>query len=154
MGDEIPERLLAYLRRDGFTLFPGEMNCHTPEHQWVDIAGSKDCSLWAFEYKSKTDSISRGLSQCIAYSRAFDYVVLVSEGKRPTRSRLFGEFRKKGFGLWTLHRSCIHRLTEPRVQKPEKPYRERTKTQFLRSTGVESSKLIGPLMRLDSFTLG
>jgi hypothetical protein len=151
MGDEVPDRFLNYLRQEGFVLFPGEMNCHTPGHHWVDVAASKSRALWAFEYKSKTDSLSRGLAQCTSYSQAFDYVVLVSEGKRLTRSSLFWDFRRKGIGLWLLQGSSVRELSEPQTQIPERRYRARAKTQFLRLTGVAATDVLGPSMLLDSF---
>jgi hypothetical protein len=152
LGDEVPEQLLISLKQEGFTLYPGELDCNTPNHRWVDIAACKDDSLWAFEFKSRGDSLKRGLSQCLAYSLAFDYVVLIAQGKRLTRSRLFQEFRKGGIGLWSLHGSRFLKISEPKPQRPQRRYRARMRVKFINRFSSSRLALVGPVKKLDLFS--
>jgi hypothetical protein len=52
--------LLAFLESSGFKPHPLEVFCPSPKHCWVDVAAVKGPDLWAFEYKSHSDSIRRG----------------------------------------------------------------------------------------------
>jgi len=80
---------------------PQEVYCPASEHHWVDVAAVRGEDFWAFEYKSRNDSIKRGLSQCRAYAKAFNYVVLVANRRRTTSSPYFGSFKRNGFGVWS-----------------------------------------------------
>jgi hypothetical protein len=93
--------LISFLRSEGFKVHPAEVYCPAEEHCWVDVAAVKDQDYWAFEYKSRNDSIKRGLAQCRSYSKAFNYVVLVADRHRATASPYFVKFKRNGFGVWS-----------------------------------------------------
>jgi hypothetical protein len=99
-----------------------EVYCPAADHFWVDVAAAKDEDYWAFEYKSRGDSIRRGLSQCMAYATAFNYVVLVADRARATSSPYFGNFKRNGFGVWSHSDSRFNPLLKP---KRRAVYRER-----------------------------
>jgi hypothetical protein len=94
------EDLLNFLKSSGFKPHPLEVFCPSPKHCWVDVAAAKGPDLWAFEYKSRSDSIRRGFEQCRSYARAFNYVVLVADRHRVTSSPYFTKFKREGFGVW------------------------------------------------------
>ena len=86
-----------YLLKSGFSVYPREFDCAGSDHPFVDLAGKMGAFYWAFEYKSETDSISRGLEQIKCYSEWFDYVVLVTERILDhSRSDLFWESKDRG----------------------------------------------------------
>ena len=122
-----------YLSRTGFKVYPREFDCGSSKHPLVDIAARTGSFFWAFEYKSESDSVSRGLEQVECYSRWFDYVVLVSERCfNQARSRCFWELRAGGVGIWTYLPSkneCIERKN-PRLQMPEKERRNLVARRF------------------------
>jgi hypothetical protein len=95
------KELVVYLRSDGFKVHPDEVYCPAAEHCWVDVAALKGQDYWAFEYKSRNDSIRRGFAQCRSYSGAFNYVVLVADRHRATASPYFTDFKRNGFGVWS-----------------------------------------------------
>jgi hypothetical protein len=108
------KQLIAFLQTRGYTVHPSEVFCPTPNHYWVDVAAIKDQGYWAFEYKSRTDSIRRGLEQCTAYASAFNYVVIVADRHRVTRSPYFARFKQSGFGVWQHQGSLFHTLIPPK----------------------------------------
>lgn len=112
-----------YLSRSGFTIFPGEFDCMGSDHPFVDIAGRMGSFYWAFEYKSESDSISRGLEQVRCYSEWFDYVVLVTEKSlNHVKSDLFWDLKAAGAGIWNYFPGsdkCIEQVN-PRLQKPDR----------------------------------
>ena len=122
-----------YLGRMGFSLNPGEFDCIYSKHPLVDLAGKMGSFYWAFEYKSETDSISRGVNQVRCYSEWFDYVVLVTErGLNHRNSEHFWELRDAGAGVWNYFPDsdkCIEQMN-PRLQKPEKSNRRFVGTRF------------------------
>jgi hypothetical protein len=108
--------LISFLLDNGFRPHPREVFCPSPTHCWVDVAALKDSDYWAFEYKSRNDPIRRGLDQCRSYSRAFNYVVLVADRHRTTRSPYFGRFKRQGFGVWTHTANSFYPILKPRRQ--------------------------------------
>jgi len=108
------KQLIAFLQTQGYTVHPSEVFCPTPSHYWVDVAAIKGQDYWAFEYKSRTDSIRRGLEQCSAYASAFNYVVIVADRYRVTRSPYFVRFKQSGFGVWQHRGSAFHALIPPK----------------------------------------
>ena len=122
-----------YLARMGFSLYPGEFDCIYSEHPLVDLAGKMGSFYWAFEYKSETDSISRGLDQVRSYSDWFDYVVLVTERSLNHRtSDLFWELKNAGAGVWNYFPDsdkCIEQVN-PKIQRPTKGNRRFVGTRF------------------------
>lgn len=107
----------------GFTLYPTEFNCIYSAHPLVDIAARMGCFYWAFEYKSLTDSVSRGVDQVRCYSEWFDYVVLVSEKEINHRTSYnYWRLRNLGVGLWTYDPFQDKRIikTNPVIQSPAK----------------------------------
>ena len=107
------EDLLRFLRSNGFKPHPREVFCPSSRHCWVDVAAAKGSDLWAFEYKSRSDSIRRGFEQCQSYARAFNYVVLVADRRRVTSSPYFGKFKREGFGVWGRSRSGFYAIVAP-----------------------------------------
>ena len=122
-----------YLIRRGFTVYPEEFDCGNSNHPLVDIAAKTGSFYWAFEYKSESDSISRGLEQVECYSHWFDYVVLVSERLLDhTKSKYFWALRENGVGIWNFLPSrdeCLERKN-PHLQKPDKERRNLVVRRF------------------------
>lgn len=122
-----------YLLKTGFSLYPREFDCAGSEHPFVDLAGKMGSFYWAFEYKSETDSISRGLEQVKCYSEWFDYVVLVTEKILDhSRSGLFWQLKSAGAGIWNFFpdsQKCIHQVN-PLLQKPVKGNRRHVGSRF------------------------
>ena len=98
----------------GFTVYPKEFDCINSEHPLVDIAAKMGSFYWAFEYKSESDSVSRGIEQLRCYSKWFDYVVLVSERFLDhRRSENYWKLKSMGAGIWAYYPDqdkCIHAL--------------------------------------------
>jgi hypothetical protein len=107
------KQLISFLQSEGFRVHPEEVYCPTAEHCWVDVAALKGQDYWAFEYKSRNDSIKRGLAQCQSYSNAFNFVVLVANRYRATSSPYFGNFKRNGFGVWSHTGVGFNPLLEP-----------------------------------------
>ncbi len=94
-------RFKQHLADLGFTVYPEEFDCINSEHPLVDIAARMGFQYWAFEYKSKSDSISRGVEQVECYQKWFDQVVLVSERILNHRtSENYWRLRRMGVGIW------------------------------------------------------
>lgn len=110
------EQLISFLQAEGFKAHPNEVFCPSAQHCWVDVAAVKGYDYWAFEYKSRTDSIRRGLEQCCSYAKAFNYVVLVADRNRVTSSPYFGDFKHRGFGVWRHEGNVFYRLLGPKRQ--------------------------------------
>lgn len=110
------ERLISFLTSLGYEAHPDEVYCPTTEHCWVDVAARRGQDYWAFEYKSRRDSIRRGLEQCRSYAKAFNYVVLVADRRRVTSSPYFGDFKRFGFGVWRHDGETFYRIFEPKRQ--------------------------------------
>jgi hypothetical protein len=108
-------QLISFLTAQGFRPHPNEMFC-PGEHCWVDVAAMKGQDYWAFEYKSRKDSVKRGFAQCCSYAKAFNYVVLVANRHRATSSPYFGEFKRHGFGLWSHTQDGFYALLKPKRQ--------------------------------------
>ncbi len=139
------KQLIAFLQTQGYTVHPSEVFCPTPNHCWVDVAAIKGQDYWAFEYKSRTDPIRRGLEQCSAYATAFNYVVIVADRYRVTRSRYFARFKRSGFGVWQHQGSAFHPLIPPKRRaaiKQAKTVVERQFKSLIReSKGTSQTKL-------------
>jgi hypothetical protein len=122
-----------YLVTRGFTVYPYEFDCFGAKHPLVDIAGRMGSFYWAFEYKSETDSISRGVEQVKSYSDWFDYVVLVSERTlNHARSDLFWDLRGVGAGVWNYfpdHSKCVEQVN-PQLQRPDRTNRRFVGSRF------------------------
>jgi len=107
-------QLIAYLQTQGYRAHPDEVFCPSGEHCGVDVAALKGQGYWAFEYKSRTDSIRRGFDQCCSYAKGFNYVVLVADRNRVTSSPYFRHFMVEGFGIWRHDRLGFHPIIQPR----------------------------------------
>jgi hypothetical protein len=112
----------SYLHTIGFLLYPSEFDCVYSEHPFVDIAARMGSFYWAFEYKSESDSVSRGLEQLKCYSKWFDYIVMVSERTFNHRtSDTYWAFKNIGAGIWfydPAQGKCIQ-SKNPMIQRPE-----------------------------------
>ena len=126
------KQLVSFLSSRGFQVHPEEVYCPTSEHCWVDVAAVKGQDFWAFEYKSRTDSIKRGLAQCRSYSSAFNYVVLVADRHRATASPCFGNFKRNGFGVWSHSGSRFNPLLKPERRPVARGKRAIIERQFRR----------------------
>jgi hypothetical protein len=122
-----------YLTNQGFTIYPGEFDCFGSKHPLVDIAGKMGSFYWAFEYKSETDSISRGLEQVRCYSEWFDYVVLVTEKVlNHAKSELFWDLKGSGAGVWNYFPNsdkCLAQVN-PQLQSPDRSNRRFVGSRF------------------------
>jgi hypothetical protein len=133
--------LTSFLQSEGFSVHPREVFCPASKHCWVDVAALKGQDYWAFEYKSRSDSIKRGLAQCQSYSNAFNYVVLVADRYRATSSPYFGSFKRGGFGVWSHSSVGFNVLLKP--ERRPVPTRRRTivERQFRRLMFNEQTRL-------------
>ena len=139
------KQLIAFLHTQGYTVHPNEVFCPTPDHCWVDVAAIKGQDYWAFEYKSRTDSIRRGLEQCSAYASAFNYVVIVADRYRVTRSPYFVRFKQSGFGVWQHRGSVFHTLISPKRRGAIKRAKAVVARQFkplIRQSEISQTKLV------------
>ena len=110
-----------HLLKMGFTVYPFEFECLGSEHPYVDVAAKMGSMYWAFEYKSMTDSISRGVEQLRCYAEWFDYVVLVSEKAIDhRRSENYWELKSIGAGMWNYHPDLAkcNEISYPEIQRP------------------------------------
>jgi hypothetical protein len=130
-------QLIGYLRTQGYRPHPDEVFCPSREHCWVDVAALKGHDYWAFEYKSRNDSIRRGFDQCRSYARGFNYVVLVADRERVTSSPFFRHFREEGFGIWRHSRCGFHQILEPRRRNTLRNAKLVIERQFRRLRNVE-----------------
>ncbi len=127
------ERFRTHLRERGFKVFPHEFACRHSEHPFVDLAGRMGNYFWAFEYKSASDSISRGVQQVLCYREWFDYVVLVTEKALDHRfSDNYWELKRIGVGMWFYdkNRNSCEEKTNPLIQSPDKSNRIFVKRKF------------------------
>lgn len=140
-----------YLVGAGFTIYPGEFDCFGSRHPMVDIAGKMGSFYWAFEYKSETDSISRGLEQVRCYSDWFDYVVLVTEKELNHRkSELFWDLKGSGAGVWNYFPGANKLIEQvnPRLQQPNRGNRQFVGLKF-RALGAMRKRWSRAIPRLD-----
>ena len=126
------KQLVSFLRTQGFQVHPAEVYCPDTGHCWVDVAALKGQDYWAFEYKSRNDSIKRGLEQCRSYSHAFNYVVLVADRHRATASPYFGNFKRNGFGVWSHTENHFNPLLQPHRRAVAGRSRAVIEHQFIR----------------------
>lgn len=126
------KQLVCFLRTEGFQVHPDEVYCPATEHCWVDVAALRGQDYWAFEYKSRNDSIRRGLEQCRSYSHAFNYVVLVADRRRATASPYFGNFKRDGFGVWSHCENGFNPLLQPQRRTVARESRIVVERQFTR----------------------
>jgi len=126
------KQLVSFLRTEGFQVHPEEVYCPATDHCWVDVAALKGQDYWAFEYKSRNDSIKRGLEQCRSYSHAFNYVVLVADRHRATASPYFGNFKRNGFGVWSHAENNFNPLLQPQRRQVAGRSRAVIERQFTR----------------------
>jgi hypothetical protein len=124
--------LVRFLESSGFKPHPLEVFCPSSNHCWVDVAATKGPDLWAFEYKSRSDSIRRGLEQCQSYSCAFNYVVLVADRRRVTASPYFSKLKREGFGVWRHSGTAFYSILTPRRQPVAPMARRVVERQFRR----------------------
>ncbi len=122
--------LITYLRAQGYRPHPDEVFCPGGEHCWVDVAALKGQDYWAFEYKSRSDSMRRGLDQCQSYSAGFNYVVLVADRHRITSSPYFQRFRSEGFGVWRHDSLGFHPILDPKRRSNARKVKRIVKRQF------------------------
>jgi len=87
--------LAKWLKKIGHAVYPMEMRCkpifvERPNRKWrnertaflygnVDVVSYFQDELWAWEYKSQTDSLKRGYFQLQNYALYFDRVCLATE---------------------------------------------------------------------------
>ena len=138
-------QLVSFLRAEGFQVHPDEVYCPAIVHCWVDVAALKSQDYWAFEYKSRKDSIKRGLEQCRSYSRAFNYVVLVADRHRATASPYFDKFKRDGFGVWSHAENRFNPLLQPQrmtVAKQSRVVVERQFTRLIRPMQLAANRKI------------
>ncbi len=140
-----------YLVARGFTIYPNEFDCFGAKHPFVDVAGRMGSFYWAFEYKSETDSISRGLEQLKSYSEWFDYIVLVSERVlNHTKSDLFWELKGVGAGVWNYFPEsdkCVEQMN-PQLQNPDRFNRRIVGSRF-RALSQKRKRWSRAIPRLD-----
>jgi hypothetical protein len=131
------QQLVLFLRTQGYKPHPNEVYCPDPDHCWVDVAALKGQDYWAFEYKSRVDSMRRGLEQCCSYANGFNYVVLVVDRNRVTTSPYFSKLRTHGFGVWKHIGSRFYALLQPKRRAPLRNVKCVVERQF-KGIGVRS----------------
>jgi len=123
-------KLIMFLLDQGYKTNPNEVFCPTKRHCWVDVAALRGQDYWAFEYKSRNDSIRRGLEQCYAYANAFNYIVLVADRCRVTSSPYFRHFRREGFGVWKHDGVRFEQILPPRRRATNRKAKAVIERQF------------------------
>ena len=139
-------QLIAYLQTQGYKTHPDEVFCPSGEHCWVDVAALRGRDYWAFEYKSRKDSIRRAFDQCRSYAKGFNYVVLVADRNRVTSSPYFGHFMAEGFGIWRHDRFGFHPIIQPRRRATIRSIKLVVERQFRRVRHHDEKSII-PLSR-------
>jgi hypothetical protein len=123
----------SHLMERGFLVYPSEFECVYSDHPMVDIAAKMGSFYWAFEYKSASDSVSRGVDQIRCYQKWFDYTVLVSERIFDHRnSQNYWSLRNLGAGLWFYdphENKCMVRCN-PVIQRPPRHNRASVVRRF------------------------
>ncbi|MBA7637514.1 hypothetical protein ES703_45159 [subsurface metagenome] len=112
--------LVDFLSAQGFAVYPMEMVCQEVVHEknyLVDVVGKKGNCIWAFEYKSRNDSVKRAVLQVENYRKCFDYVVVVAEKIRDL-FKFRDTFKKLGVGVWHIKNGKVTVLDEPTLQPP------------------------------------
>jgi hypothetical protein len=135
-------QLITYLQTHGYRTHPDEVFCPSGKHCWVDVAALKGQDFWAFEYKSRTDSIRKGFDQCRSYAKGFNYVVLVADRNRITSSRFFRHFSGEGFGLWRHDRLGFHQIIPPRKRATIERVKLVVERQFRRVQILDETPII------------
>jgi hypothetical protein len=123
-------QLITYLRTQGYKVHPNEVFCPSGEHCWVDVAAIKGQDYWAFEYKSRSDSMRRGFHQCRSYAKGFNYVVLVADRNRVTSSPYFFRFRAEGFGVWRHDKLGFRQILQPKRRTTMKQVKRTVERQL------------------------
>jgi len=139
--------LISFLQTQGFKAHPDEVYCPAAEHCWVDVAAVRGQDYWAFEYKSRTDSIRRGLEQCCSYAKAFNYVVLVADRYRVTSSPYFHHFKSRGFGVWRHDGTKFYALLHPKRQPVTRHAKVVVERQFRRLVSSLDKDETAPILR-------
>ena len=121
--------LINHLQTQGYRAHPDEVFC-PGEHCWVDVAALKGEDYWAFEYKSRNDSMRRGFDQCLSYSNGFNYVVLVADRHRVSSSDYFHKLKAEGFGVWRHDLFGFHTLIEPKRRNTMRNVKRVVERQF------------------------
>ena len=140
------KQLIRFLQNQGFNPHPGEVFCPA-EHCWVDVGALRGQDYWAFEYKSRTDSIRRGLEQCCSYSKAFNYVILVADRYRVTSSPYFYDFKRRGFGVWRHDGSKFYALLSPKRQPVKSKAKVVVERQFRHFVPNPDQGRITPILK-------
>jgi hypothetical protein len=138
--------LIAYLHEQGYRVHPNEVFCPSGRHCWVDVAAVKGSDYWAFEYKSRSDSIRRGFDQCSSYANGFNYVVLVADRHRVTSSPYFPSFMSKGFGVWRHDRLGFRQILQPKRHTALTEVKRTVERQF-RHLHESTERSVTPLSR-------
>jgi hypothetical protein len=137
------DKFKQHLLKLGFTIYPREFDCGNSEHPLVDLAGKMGCNYWAFEYKSESDSISRGVEQVECYEKWFDLVVLVTEKNLDHRtSKDYWRLWRLGVGLWIYDPTsdrCIMK-TRPEHQRPDLNHRKLLTRRFNSLSSIRRSE--------------
>lgn len=96
----------------------------------VDVVSYYHEKLWAWEYKSQTDSLKRGFLQLTNYARSFDYVCLASV--MSPMGNLYDKLRELGAGVYPELPGTegFMMLDEPKLQKPNPIWREELVLRF------------------------
>lgn len=145
--------LAKWLRSQGHIVYPMEMVCEAvripdKEHQYnshylygaVDVVSMFHDKLWAWEYKSRNDSVLRGMLQVENYRRSFDYVSLVAEDLAKVDSvvrkkglRVSTILKHLGVGIFWNDEGKIGVVIEPIEQAPQKKLRDKLLIRFRRN---------------------
>src|SRR4030042_5820170 len=137
--------LQKWLGKMGHTVYSYEMTCdavpvnkgalvHVENSRWgkpydyqprrwlyghVDVVSFKNKKLYAWEYKSASTSLKRGLAQVWNYSRSFDYVCLASVNM--PHGALWEAFLSLGSGIYAELECDFEEIEAPRLQSPDPP---------------------------------
>ncbi len=145
--------LASWLLTQGHAVYPMEMFCEPvrvynkepswfykngqPHYDYHDLYGCVDVismfgnKIWAWEYKSKNDSLRRGLKQLANYAKAFDYVCLVAE--KPPINEIYEEYLALGAGVYHVLKGCnIEMLDAPELKAPNSILHDKLLTRFRR----------------------
>ena len=142
--------LASWLVSIGHIVYPYEMICEPVKKQItyfrshylygkVDVVSRFQGKLWAWEYKSKSDNVLRGLKQVKNYARSFNYVCLVAENSgvcdrvvKAQKESVENILKKMGVGLVWDDEGTFRILTDPKLQNPVQNLNEALLKRFQR----------------------
>ena len=113
--------------KPSYNIFSGEINVYETHYLYglVDVVSYLNHNLWAWEYKSKKDSIHRGLKQVENYTRSFNFVCIVvadlammDRFVKAKEAHVRDILKESGVGIIWQDQEIFKTIVSPEPQKP------------------------------------